>query len=64
MLTQDTVGQANPRFWVIKQDVKIYGIEDSFDITGQTIIYDNEEIGDSLVEVYDFLIDCIYDNCL
>ncbi|MBD5589278.1 hypothetical protein [Clostridium botulinum] len=64
MLTQDTVGQANPRFWVVKQDVKIYGIEDNFDITGQTIIYDNEEIGDSLVEVYDFLLDCIYDNCL
>ncbi|EQC1535593.1 hypothetical protein [Clostridium botulinum] len=64
MLTQDTVGQANPRFWVVIQDVKIYGIEDSFDITGQTIIYDNEEIGDTLEAACDFLLDYIYDNCL
>ncbi|HCL4447120.1 hypothetical protein EJM73_08535 [Clostridium botulinum] len=64
MLTQDNVGQANPRFWVVMQDVKIYGIADNFNITGQTIIYDGEEIGDTLEEVYDFLLDYIYDNYL
>ncbi|NFF75949.1 hypothetical protein [Clostridium sporogenes] len=64
MLTQDTVGQANPRFWVVMQDVKIYGIEDYLDITGQTIIYDGEEIGDTLEEVCDFLVDYIYDESL
>jgi len=64
MLTQDNVGQANPRFWVVVQDVKIYGIDDDFDITGHTIIYDNEEIGDTLEEVYDFLLDYINDESL
>lgn len=64
MLTQDTVGQANPRFWVVIQDVKIYGIDDEFDITGQTIYYDGEEIGDNLGAIHDFLLDYIYDNCL
>ncbi|HDK7194868.1 TPA: hypothetical protein PTV74_003175 [Clostridium botulinum] len=64
MLTQDTVGQANPRFWVVMQDVKIYGIEDNFDITGQTLFYDNEEVGDNLEAIHDFLLDYIYDNRL
>lgn len=64
MLTQDTVGQANPRFWVVIQDVKIYGIDFDYDITGQTIIYDGEEIGDTLEEVYDFLVDYIQDESL
>ncbi|NHI48073.1 hypothetical protein FDE94_09355 [Clostridium botulinum] len=64
MLTQDNVGQANPRFWVVMQDVKIYGIEDNFDITGQTIIYEGEEIGDTLEAVCDFLIEYINDGYL
>lgn len=64
MLTQGTVGQANPRFWVVMQDVKIYGIDFDYDITGQTIIYDGEEIGDTLEDVYDFLVDYIQDESL
>ncbi|KEI87570.1 hypothetical protein N492_12140 [Clostridium botulinum B2 267] len=64
MLTQDNVGQANPRFWVVMQDVKIYGIEDNFDITGQTIFYEGEEIGDTLEAVCDFLIEYINDGYL
>lgn len=31
MLTQDTVGQADPRFWVVMQTVKDYWVEDNTD---------------------------------
>ena len=31
MLTQDNVGQASPRFWVIMQEVKEYRVEDDED---------------------------------
>jgi hypothetical protein len=31
MLTQDTVCQANPRFWVVMQTVRDYWVEDSVD---------------------------------
>lgn len=64
MLTQDTVGQANPRFWVVMQDVKIYGIDFNYGITGKTIIYDGKEVGDTLEEIYDFLVDYINDESL
>ena len=29
LLTQDTVGQANPRFWVVRQEVRDYGVENN-----------------------------------
>ena len=64
MLSQDTVGQANPRFWVVMQDVRVYGISDDFDISGQSIYCDGEEIGDTLESVYEFLTEYIDDSCL
>lgn len=40
MLTQDTYGQAEPRFWVITQEVREYWVtEDS----GEYFIFDNRE---------------------
>lgn len=46
MLTQDTVGQASPRFWVIMQEEKDYWVEDSCD---GMFIYDCYS-GDTLFE--------------
>lgn len=55
LLTQDTLGQANPRFWAIKQPKRIYGTDLDYD--GREIIYDGESIGDSLEDLYEVLLD-------
>ena len=34
MLTQDTVCQADPRFWVVQQKVRTYGIHEDYGIDG------------------------------
>lgn len=41
MLTQDTICQASPRFWVVMQTIREYGIEDGYE-DGSCIIKDNE----------------------
>ncbi|HCL4455101.1 TPA: hypothetical protein N2D10_003127 [Clostridium botulinum] len=70
MLTQDTVGQANPRFWVVMQTVRDYWIED--DIDG-ICIYDKdaaesvfegelERITEWVKQEFDMVTKCEYDN--
>lgn len=64
MLTQDTVGQADPRFWVIKQEVKEYGVDTSYhDYDGEVLVDDyNEIIAEDLDELYMFLKEHEEDN--
>ena len=57
MLTQDTVGQANPRFWVVRHKVRQYGIEDGCDIDGEEVIYNYETIAGNLKELCEYLRD-------
>lgn len=58
MLTQDTVGQANPRFWVIIDKIKHYGIDSDYGYDGVEILSDGGEIiATNLKELYEFLID-------
>lgn len=46
LLTQDTVGQASPRFWVVLQEVKEYWVEDN---TDGIFIYSSDD-GDTVFE--------------
>lgn len=46
LLTQDTVGQASPRFWVVMQEVKEYWVEDNVD---GIFIYSSSD-GDTVFE--------------
>lgn len=57
MLTQDTVGQADPRFWVVMQKVRKYGIDiDYHEYDGEVLIeYDGEVIAENLDELYEFV---------
>ena len=57
MLTQNNVGQASPRFWVIRELKRSYGIESDYSISGSIILYDGEEIGEDLEDLYELLID-------
>ncbi len=59
MLTQDTVCQADPRFWVVMQTERVYGIEDGYDVSGSEILYEYESIGES----FDDLLDWVRENC-
>ena len=70
MLTQDTVSQANPRFWVVMQTVKDYWVED--DVDGISI-YDKdaaeavfegelEESAEWLKKEFDVVTKCECDN--
>jgi hypothetical protein len=70
MLTQDTVGQASPRFWVVMQTVRDYWVED--DIDG-ICIYDThasesafegnlESLADWVKEEFDIITKCEYDR--
>ena len=52
--TQDNVGQANPRFWVIKGSVRQYGIEDGYE-DGSAFYYDGETIADSIEGMVDYI---------
>lgn len=56
MLTQDNCGLANPRFWVVAQEVKTYGINEDCGIDGTEVIYEGEIIGESLKDMYECLI--------
>lgn len=59
MLTQDNVGQASPRFWVIMQTERVYGIEDGYGVSGSEILYEYESIGES----FNDLLDWVRENC-
>jgi hypothetical protein len=70
MLTQDTVCQANPRFWVVMQTVRDYWVDD--DIDG-ICIYDTyaaenvfegemEQLPNWIKEEFDIVQKCEYDN--
>ncbi len=54
MLTQDTVCQANPRFWVVREKRRSYGIEDGFD-DGTEVVWDGETLAGNLKELYEYL---------
>lgn len=54
MLTQDTVCQANPRFWVVREKRRSYGIEDGFE-DGIEVVWDSETLARDLKELYEFL---------
>ena len=54
MLTQDNDGQSQPIFWVVMDERKIYN-DDDYD--RQEIIFEGEIIGETLKDLYDFLID-------
>lgn len=59
MLTQDTVGQASPRFWVVMQEEKEYWVEDSVDgifvVSNDGLDFEGDicKIGDWLKEEFD-----------
>lgn len=56
MLTQDTVGQASPRFWVVRGTVREYGVDNQH-ATGEILLVENEINLNTLEEVYDYLLD-------
>jgi hypothetical protein len=70
MLTQDTVCQANPRFWVVMQEVRDYWVDDNTD--GMFVYSSNDaetafegeldELVDWLKE-FDGVENCHYDVC-
>lgn len=66
MLTQDTVGQADPRFWVVMQTKRVFGIESDYDITG-TVIASKEDpdicCETDMNSIYEFLTDDLDINC-
>lgn len=57
MLTQDTVCQADPRFWVVKHKVRVYGIDYEFDFDGREVVCNGEIVASNLSELYDYLED-------
>jgi len=60
MLTQDTVCQANPRFWVVRHKKRRYGIEDGFE-DGKEVIWDTEKVAKNLKELYECLKEYVED---
>lgn len=55
MLTQDTCGQSNPRYWAVGNKTRIYGIDKDFDFDGTEVIYNCELIAENLKELYNYL---------
>lgn len=55
MLTQDTVGQADPRFWVIMQKERIYGIEDGYGDSGCVVTHESEEFADNIEDCIEWI---------
>ena len=70
MLTQDTVCQADPRFWVVMQTVRDYWVDDNvdgiciYDKDSTEIIFEDEleELSDWLKENFDGIVKCEYDG--
>lgn len=64
MLTQDHVGQASPRFWVVMQTARKYGIEDIYDYDSSVIIGDEgEECETDVDSMYTWLKDTLEIDC-
>lgn len=57
MLTQDHLGQASPRFWIVRHKVRIYGINSDFEHDGTEVVYDCETIANNFKELYEYLRD-------
>lgn len=54
--TQDHVGQANPRFWVIMDTKKVYGYDKEYrGYDGYEIIHDDEVVADNLDDLLKYL---------
>jgi len=64
MNTQDNVGQADPRFWVIKGSTKEYGIDDGYE-DGCVLVDDSDEIAARDIEsLFQHLLDNKYNGIL
>jgi hypothetical protein len=71
MLTQDTVCQANPRFWVVMQTVRDYWVDDNidgiaiFDQDACETVFEGElqDIVDWIKEEFDVVTKCEYGGC-
>src|SRR5574344_1848444 len=56
--TQDHVGQANPRFWVIMDTKKVYGYDKEYrDYDGYEVVHDGETVADNLDDLLEYLDD-------
>lgn len=55
LLTQDTMGQANPRFWTIKQPLRVYGINNRDECDGTEVVNNCELIANNLEELVEYL---------
>lgn len=54
--TQDHVGQANPRFWVIMDTKKVYGYDKEYrGYDGYEVIHDGETVADNLDDLLKYL---------
>ena len=70
MLTQDTVCQANPRFWVVMQTVKDYWVDDDidgiciYDTYAAENVFDGEieDLANWIKEEFDVIEKCEYDG--
>lgn len=47
LITQNHVGQASPRFWVVRGTVKEYGIDSGWE-DGTILVYDGDDVADNL----------------
>lgn len=56
LLTQDPVGQAAPRFWVVRGSIKQYGMEVGWS-TNIALRIDFETMLETLEEAYEYLLD-------
>lgn len=70
MLTQDHVSQANPRFWVVMQEVKDYWVNDDADgifiyscQDGESVFEGSLEEATKWIKKLDGIQDCKYDVC-
>lgn len=64
MLTQPTICQANPRFWVVRQTVREYGIDTEYDFDGWVIVgEDDEESRTDMESMYEWLHDTLEIDC-
>lgn len=55
MLTQNNVGQASPRFWVVRQPNRTYGVDEDYGFDGLVVVNDFEAIAENLKELSEFL---------
>lgn len=54
MNTQDNVGQADPRFWVIKGSEKVYGIETGCE-DGSELVLDTETVATDMISAAEYI---------